>query len=62
MDDLELEQPIVVTKSGELLRIVCDGVTVDFTPDGPAPDGAPPLACRIFEALRRDLWSGIRAE
>lgn len=55
MEDREYEAPILVSRSGGMLHVAYDEVSVDFPADGPAPAGAPPLACRIFEAYRHDL-------
>lgn len=62
MDDQEFEQPILVSGSGKVLHVAYDEVSVDFPVEGPIPEGAPALACRIFELFRRDLRENLQAE
>lgn len=62
MEDQEFEPPILVSASSRTLRVAYDGVAVDFPSEGPPPAGAPALACRVFEALRHDLGTEVRAE
>ena len=62
MADKEYKPPILVSASEGIFHIAYDEVSVDFPPDGPAPEGAPPLACRIFEAARHDLGPEFGAE
>lgn len=62
MEDAEHLTPVLVTESGGRLHISYDQVSLDFPSMGPVPEGAPPLACRIFEVFRRDLRPDCRAE
>lgn len=62
MEDQEYVPPILVSRSGGILHVAYDSVSVDFPADGPAPEDAPPLACRIFEAFGHDLLTDSRAE
>lgn len=54
--------PIIVTEGEGKIHISYDQVEVDFPEEGPAPEDAPPLACRIFKALMSDLPGRLRAE
>ncbi|MCP9209724.1 hypothetical protein [Streptomyces cucumeris] len=62
MENKEYAPPITISKLGELIQVAYDQVSVSFPPDGPIPEGAPALACRIFEAYRRDLQTDLHAE
>lgn len=62
MGDKDYPPPIrVVAESDGSVRVFCEGGPVDFPPEGPPPEEAPPLARRVFEAVR-DLRSEFRAE
>lgn len=62
MEDSEYLAPIMVTESDGRLHITYDQIDLDFPSTGPVPEGAPPLACRIFEVFRHDLRPEFDAE
>lgn len=62
MEEKEYLPPIVVSGSGDTVRISYDQVTFDFQPGDAIPADAPPLARRIFEAFTCDLQAGLQAE
>lgn len=62
MEEKEYLPPIVVSESGEKIRVSYDQVTFDFLPGDAIPPEAPPLARRIFEAFTCDLQTGLQAE
>lgn len=62
MEKKEYEPPIVVSEADGQIHIAYDQVEVDIPQGGPVPSDTPPLACRIFQALMRDLPGRLRAE
>jgi hypothetical protein len=54
--------PISICEAEGKIQISYDEVTVDIPPNGPLPEGTPPLACRIFKAFMCDLQRDLRAE
>lgn len=61
MKDRDYQPPILVTESGGMVSISYDQVAVRIPPEGPVPEDAPALACRIFEVMK-DLRGQLRAE
>ncbi|MFE0472524.1 hypothetical protein ACFW2V_13010 [Streptomyces sp. NPDC058947] len=61
MGDKIYPNPVRVTESDGVVRISYDQVAVDIPAAGPVPEGVPPLACRVFEAVQ-DLHRDSRAE
>lgn len=61
MGEKDYPEPVTVTESNGVLRISYDQVTVNIPSNGPVPEDAPVLACRVFEAIK-DLRSDSRAE
>lgn len=62
MEKKEYEPPIMVTDRDGQITISYDQTEVSIPQDGPVPSGTPPLACRIFNALKCDLPRRLRAE
>ena len=62
MEKKEFDPPIVIGQENGLIHIAYDQIEVNIPPEGPIPEGTPPMACRIFEALMSDLPGRLRAE
>lgn len=62
MEKKEYEPPITVTEKDGEIHISYDQTDVSIPGNGPVPQDTPPLACRIFEALKGDLLGRLRAE
>lgn len=62
MKNADYLAPVLVTESDGRLHISYDQIDIDFPSGGPLPEGAPALACRIFEVFRHDLQPDCRAE
>ena len=62
MEKKEYEPPITVSEADGKITISYDQTEVSIPENGPVPIGTPPLACRIFNALKCDLPGLLRAE
>lgn len=62
MEKKEYDPPITICQEQGKIRITCDKIQVDIPPEGPVPNGTPPVIRRIFEAFSGDLPGHLRAE